>query len=102
MFQRLLELRAALGTVLSLPKKPPGLSNEEWNILQMYSDVLGPFKESTVIMSGEKYPTLPLYIPLIKGLIKATQDYIEENKSKKAVNLDGHCWQQFKRGRPND
>lgn len=38
-------------------------------------------------MSGEKYPTLPLYIPLIKGLIKATQDYIEENKAKKSSNL---------------
>lgn len=70
MFQRLLELRTAFGADLSLWKMPTGLSNEEWNIIQMYSDVLGPFKEATVIMFGEKYPTLPLYIPLTKGLIK--------------------------------
>lgn len=48
MFQRLLELQKALGAVLSLPKMPTGLSNEEWTIIQMYSDVLGPFKEAAL------------------------------------------------------
>lgn len=87
MMKRLLELRTALGAVLSFPNMPKSISNDEWDIIEMYTEALGPFKEATVLMSGEKYPTLSSYIPIVKGLKKATEDFVNENAGKKCSNL---------------
>ena len=56
-------------------------------MIQSYADALGPFKEAKVLMSGEKYPTLPFYILIVKGLIKATEDFIMDNGEKKCSSL---------------
>ena len=52
-------------------------------MIQSYAGALVSFKEATLLMSGEKYPTLPSYIPNVKGLIKATEDFIKDNSKKK-------------------
>lgn len=68
MFKRLSQLRRPLGTALAERGTPDNFTNEEWEIIDLYVKVLGPVKQITTIMEGEKYTTLSSYIPMIRGL----------------------------------
>lgn len=69
MLERLLAIKEPLSAVItSLPKAPEFLSAAEWDILVDCVRILKPVEKLTVVLSGEKYPTMSLIIPLIKGL----------------------------------
>ena len=51
--------------------RPRNFSRKERALLETYVDLLRPFKEVTVIMSGDQYPTLSLYAPMVLSLHKS-------------------------------
>ncbi|XP_041451678.1 uncharacterized protein LOC121405135 [Drosophila obscura] len=65
MVKRLLDTNDTLSTVLlSLPKAPLPFSVEEIDIMKELAELLSPFQEATVAISGSKYVTISLVIPL--------------------------------------
>lgn len=69
MLERLLEIKDALSITLSdLPKAPASLDATEWAIIWDCVPVLKPIEVLTSILSAEKYATISLIIPLIRGL----------------------------------
>ena len=69
MLDRLKQLKDPLSiTVTNLTTRVEFLGPEDWNILRDCLDVLKPANDLTSILSGEKYPTMSLVIPLIRGL----------------------------------
>lgn len=69
MFARLCEVKAPLTVALSeIDNAPESLENTEWKVLVDCVAVLKNIEEITEQLSGEKYPTMGLVIPLIRGL----------------------------------
>lgn len=69
MLERLLEIKDALSVILSsLPKAPASLNATEWSIVWDCVPVLKPIEIITSVLSAEKYPTISIIIPLIRGL----------------------------------
>ncbi|KAJ8911505.1 hypothetical protein NQ315_014430 [Exocentrus adspersus] len=69
MMERLQEIKSALSvTVTDLPQAPQFLNASDWEILTDCVKVLKPLETMTKELSGEKYPTMALIIPLIRGL----------------------------------
>ena len=65
----------------------------EWDLLTAYVEVLSHFKETTVRMCTDEYPTLSLYYPLIQCLKEIVSgDYknrkVKEFASKIADSLE--------------
>ncbi|KAL4134780.1 hypothetical protein QTP88_006495 [Uroleucon formosanum] len=52
----------------SLHWAPNCLTATEWDLIADCAPILKPFEHMTSELSGEKYPTLSLVIPLIRGL----------------------------------
>ena len=50
-----------------MPSAPEFLDAEEWKTLEDCVKVLQPSNELTTVLSGEKYPTLSVVIPLLRG-----------------------------------
>lgn len=50
------------------------LKNDQWTLLEELEQVLKPFEQATVFLSGEAYVTVSALPPLIKGLQKSTQN----------------------------
>ena len=72
MIRRLIEIRATISKTLSdLIKSFLQLSDYEWNILGDAVQILDPFELITRELSGEKFVTASLIIPLIEGCIFA-------------------------------
>lgn len=95
MLSRILQLRMPLGAVLSEPKMPDNLTGSEWNLVSIYVDALLPFKEATVVMSGEEYATISLYIPIVTSLVKSTRVFIAENDSPEAAQFGNSLLQSL-------
>lgn len=69
MLERLLEVKIPLSATLpQLDTSPPNLDSNEWMITEDVVTLLRPFEYVTVILSGEKYPSLSSVIPLVFGL----------------------------------
>jgi len=67
--ERLLQIKAPLSAAItSLPRAPNGLTTVEWELIDDCIPFLKPFESMTTELSGEKYPTLSMVIPLIRGL----------------------------------
>jgi len=59
------------------------ITDNEWNQFELIKEFLELFKEVTIIMSGSKYFTLTITIPLYNELIDHTEDYMYlKDKSK--------------------
>jgi len=59
------------------------ITDNEWNQFELIKEFLELFKEVTIIMSGSKYSTLTMTIPLYNELIDHTEDYMySKDKSK--------------------
>ena len=72
MLQRLLEIRISLTHVLStFPSAPENLDTNEWEIISDAVKILEPFEAITRELSGEKFVTASLIIPLIEGCVYA-------------------------------
>lgn len=70
MMERLVNIKAPLSATMStLPQAPNYLNESEWEIILDSTHILKPFQIMTAeLLSGEKYPTLSVVIPLIRGL----------------------------------
>ncbi|CAG9840694.1 unnamed protein product [Diabrotica balteata] len=69
MLARLQEIKDSLSpTVLNLDKCPKTLNSEKWALISDYVNLLKPLEIMTAEVSGEKYPTMSIIIPLIPGL----------------------------------
>ncbi|KAL4112812.1 hypothetical protein QTP88_016538 [Uroleucon formosanum] len=69
MMERLVNIKAPLSATMStLPRAPNYLNASEWEIILDCTHILKPFQIMTAKLSGEKYPTLSVVIPLIRGL----------------------------------
>ena len=73
MLQRLQEQQAAIAATL-MESKDTHLMPEgsEWKIIDQLVEVLTPFNLATETMSGEKYPTISMIIPLLHKLLNVT------------------------------
>ncbi|XP_072400539.1 E3 SUMO-protein ligase ZBED1-like [Diabrotica undecimpunctata] len=69
MLARLQEIKDSLSlTVLNLDKCPKTLDSEEWALIADCVNLLKPLELMTAEVSGEKYQTMSIIIPLIRGL----------------------------------
>lgn len=69
MIERQIEIKNPISAAISsLRRAPNGLTATEWDLMEDYAPILKPFEYITSELSREKYPTLSLIIPLIRGL----------------------------------
>ncbi|CAH1997729.1 unnamed protein product [Acanthoscelides obtectus] len=69
MLKRFVDLKDDLkSTIAVLDKDLPVLRQEEWEICDQLCRILKPFEGATKTISGEKYATASLVIPLVNGL----------------------------------
>lgn len=79
MIERLLEQRWPVVATLSNQeitqrgKHYLDLKNDQWILLEGLEEVLKPFEQATVFLSGQSYVTASVLPPLLKGLLKSTQ-----------------------------
>ena len=73
MLQRLQEQQAAIAATL-MESKDTHLMPEgsEWKVIDQLVEILTPFNLATETMSGEKYPTISMIIPLLHKLLNVT------------------------------
>ncbi|KAL3971429.1 mitogen-activated protein kinase binding protein 1 [Sarotherodon galilaeus] len=94
MTERLLEQRWPVVATLSDPKVTQrgkqyvDLKSDQWILLDELKEVLKPYEQATNVLSGQFYVTVSVLPPLLKGLLKSTQ-----NKSfdSAAVNSFQNC-----------
>lgn len=87
MIERLLRIKDPLCvTVANLPRTPEFLDADEWNAVEDCVKVLQPSNELTTVLSGEKYPTLSVVIPLVRGFQFAVRN----------LNTNTHIGQELK------
>ncbi|KAG8238518.1 hypothetical protein J437_LFUL016184 [Ladona fulva] len=53
--------------LICLPRSPPALTNRQWEILEDCIPLLNPLEELNTELSGDKYVTSSVIIPLIMG-----------------------------------
>lgn len=68
MLKRLLDLKVPVSAMLINQAKPANLLPEEWKIAEGIAAVLAPFERVTSLMSGAKYPTASMVIPVLNEL----------------------------------
>ncbi len=82
MLERFIHYKDVIQAIVNLPetfrnslKKPQqrklknlALNHNEWDLLQIISSLLEPFRHATVLLSGQTYPTLSLAYYVIKAL----------------------------------
>lgn len=69
MIERLIQIKNPLSAAMSSLRRAPNcLTSNEWDIITDCAPILKPFESLTIELSGEKYPTLSLVIPLVRGL----------------------------------
>uniref|UniRef100_A0A8D8X7K5 Zinc finger BED domain-containing protein 1 n=1 Tax=Cacopsylla melanoneura TaxID=428564 RepID=A0A8D8X7K5_9HEMI len=69
MFDRLIKTRRPLTMAMAeLPNTPEVLSHDDWAILEDSVELLQVFVQATEQLSGEKYPTLAMVIPIVRGI----------------------------------
>lgn len=68
----------ALARMAALPEnsiREKGLSEEDWRLLKIISEFLGPFAKVTKLMEGSKYSTLSGVVPLFNKLLYHAEDW---------------------------
>lgn len=75
MFESFVELDDAIRTTTALldPANLPVLSPDDWKIIKQLTKILRPFEQATKEISGDKYMTASLVIPLTQGLKNVCQ-----------------------------
>ena len=94
MLQKLQEQQAAIATTL-MESKDTHLMPEgsEWKIINELVNVLAPFNLATETLSGEKYPTISMIVPLLHKLL---------NVSVKICDNDETCTKEIKKATSGD
>lgn len=91
MMERLQEIKIPLSAAMtSLSGAPSLLSPEDWAVLNDFILVLKPMEALTTELSGEKYITVSIIIPLIRGLQHAInkiqpRSFLGENLKKDII-----------------
>lgn len=90
MMNRLVEQREPIALVLSTETKVDNLTPLQWMYASSFCHTMKPFKEVTVMMSAESYPTSSLVIPVLNVLLRMLpqmQDGIAELQHLLAENI---------------
>lgn len=88
MLKRIREVQDELSIVLSQsPRAPENLTSEEYSIIKEIEPILEPFETCTEGVSGDKYATISLIIPLIKGVSLRLSALDKENLSETAKKV---------------
>lgn len=90
MINRLIEQRPATLSDPSLTqrgKRYLDLKPDQWSLLEELSAALKPFECATVFMSGQEYITVSSLPPLVKGLLKSTEDAAYDSASVKSFQV---------------
>jgi hypothetical protein len=87
MLDRILYLKVGLLQIFpkmsnAAPRDEPLLPIEssEWALFQILSDFLAPFFDMTVMVSGQKYPTLSSVIPMYELALNKMEEFLEQLK----------------------
>lgn len=76
MLERLILIKSSLAVTLAeLPKAPESLDAAEWEIISDTIPLLKPIEDMTVELSGEKYPSISILVPLVRGLQLSLRNY---------------------------
>jgi hypothetical protein len=70
MLDRLVEQKDAISLVLASNEQVSSLSANEWRMAADYVSSLEPFEEATTLMSGSRYPTSSMVIPVLNILYR--------------------------------
>lgn len=96
MWERLLEQKEAVTTVLCLlGKSSLCLNEEQWSVISLSIDALRPFEEATREVSTEKHVSVSKVIPLVSVLLR-TASASERQGSKLAAELSAQCHHRFR------
>uniref|UniRef100_A0A3B4TRY0 BED-type domain-containing protein n=1 Tax=Seriola dumerili TaxID=41447 RepID=A0A3B4TRY0_SERDU len=96
MFERLLEQKEAVTTVLCLcGKSSLCLSEEDWSMVSLSIDALRQFEEVTKEISTEKHASVSKVIPLVTLLRRSTATH-ESQGIKLAAELSSQCQHRFR------
>ena len=89
MISRLCEQQAAIAAVLHVKRDLHHLelSPREWHNLEDLINLLGPFKSSTEVLSGQKYPTLSCLAAILSDLNCKLVDQPGESSALRAIKL---------------
>ena len=89
MISRLCEQQAAIAAVLHVKcdLHHLELSPREWHELEDLVNLLGPFKSSTEVLSGQKYPTLSCLAAILSDLKCKLADQPGESSTLRAIKL---------------
>ncbi|XP_063050592.1 E3 SUMO-protein ligase ZBED1-like [Engraulis encrasicolus] len=89
MLRRFSEMREAIVTTMALVcPHLPTLSPNEWAGITEACQVLQPFEEVTIEISGERYVTASKIILLARGLQRMTANHLRSNHFKENMTLD--------------
>nr|XP_022901763.1 zinc finger BED domain-containing protein 1-like [Onthophagus taurus] len=88
MAERLLAIKDPLSAAItSLPRAPEFITATEWDLLIDVVSILKPFEKITIELSGEKYITMSLIIPLIRCLQHSLKSRIPKTTSAESLKL---------------
>ena len=102
MVSRLLEQRWPVVATLSDPevtqrgKQYLDLRNDQWILLEELQQVLKPFEQATVFLSGESYVTISVLPPLLKGVHKSTKKTTYESAAVNSLQITADQQMQAK------
>ncbi|XP_020803827.1 zinc finger BED domain-containing protein 4-like [Drosophila serrata] len=86
MMERILQTNGALSIALLGTAKPPApFSAEEIGVLEEFCSLLRPFEKATKLISGGKYPTMSLVIPIVSKMQIQLFSYKHSFKSIEAI-----------------
>eukprot|EP00117_Sycon_ciliatum_P006073 scpid76706/ scgid9762/ Zinc finger BED domain-containing protein 1; Putative Ac-like transposable element; dREF homolog len=108
MLSRLLKLRVALTAVLCDPDITPKrddrnmlLKDREWDLAEQLMDLLGPFEMATTAVSGQKYATLSILMPICTHLYSEVQANPEKSISTAAQKVADKLCSEMERKFPD-
>nr|XP_043069341.1 E3 SUMO-protein ligase ZBED1-like [Drosophila bipectinata] len=86
MMERILQTNEALSiALLGTAKAPAPFSAEEIGVLEELCSLLRPFEKATKLISGGKYPTMFLVIPIVCEMQSQVFSYKDSFKSPEAI-----------------
>ncbi len=99
MFRRLVEQKDAVSLVLASVEKVANLTPYEWRTAADYVKTLQPFEEATNLMSGSRFPTLSMVIPvlnILNKLLESTSDGLNDLKLALINGIDSR-WPDYQK-----
>lgn len=97
MFQRLVEMKEAVGASLAALQHDVSLpSAEEFNIVEGCMSLLGPFFDATVELSAEETVSASKVVPLMKMIEANIQEELKKPAHRVAIEIGEHLVKQLR------